>query len=494
MSKKKELQNRQIAQFALSRNYNSIGRANSDQLKKHLLDSLGSLFNSLMRPAIQKFVLQYGMMGENGKCEVPLIGTLPYDRAAQFYTALIRYPDFMDNFLGKEATCHPSDNIGPLLAASYYRPITGKDFLAALGIAYEIECRLVEEIPVMKEGIDHTLILAYSIVSSISRLFELSKEQTAHALGIAGCSVSPLVTSRASYTYEWKGFASSFVALGCVNTTLLAKQGMTGPIELFEGPKGFRDIFGMKLDFDWDKDQFELIRKCVLKSYNAEVHTQPAIEAALEIINRHRFSADDIERIDVTTFLTAYHITGSGLYGDRKTVKTKEQADHSLFYVVAVALLDGEIYPEQFEPERINRSDVQELLKKIFVHTQSPIHEPLSIAGILDPYTISYPDKVKAKVDITLTNGKKYGCEKEDYHGFFTRPLDWEIVVSKFRRLSSVSLESNIQDQIIGLVGDLENHDMSELLQLIAHGAGLSSPVSLNVKNRNGSNENIKMI
>jgi len=407
------------------------------------------------------------MIGENGTCKVPLINRLPYDRAAQFYTALIRYPDFMDNFLAKEATCHPSDSIGPLLAASQYRSVNGKDFLTAMAVAYEIECRLVEEIPVMKEGIDHTLMLAYSIVASTSRMFELSKEQTAHALGIAGCSISPLVTSRASYTYEWKGFASSYVALGCVNTTLLAKQGMTGPIALFEGPKGFKEIFGMKLNFDWSKDQFELICKCVLKSYNAEVHTQPAIEAALEIKGQHDFSVDDIERVDVTTFLTAYHITGSGLYGDRKTVKTKEQADHSLFYVIAVALLDNEIYPEQFEPERINRNDVQQLLQKVFVHTQSPIHEPISIAGMLDPNTISYPDKVKSKVEIKLSNGKKYTCEKEDYHGFYTRPLDWEIVVSKFNRLSAPFLTTDLQNQIIGMVQHLEDYDLSELIDLI---------------------------
>ena len=129
---------------------------------------------------------------------------------------------------------------------------------------------------------------------------------------------------------------------------------MTGPIALFEGPKGFKDIFGMKLEYDWSKENFELIKKCVLKEFNAEVHSQPTLEAALELKQQHNFSADDIEKIDVTTFLTAYHIIGSGTYGDRKIVETKEQADHSLFYLTAVLLLDGEIYPEQFETARIN--------------------------------------------------------------------------------------------------------------------------------------------
>jgi len=207
------------------------------------------------------------------------------------------------------------------------------------------------------------------MIGGLSRLFGLSKEQTAHALAIGGCSISPLVTSRASYTYEWKGFASSFDALNAINFSLLAKQGMTGPLALFEGPKGMADIFNMKLKYDWTKDRFELIQKCVLKSYNAEVHTQTAIECMLDIRRSNKFSPAEIERIDVTTFLTAYHITGSGSYGNRKEVETKEQADHSMFYLVAVAALDGEIYPAQFETERINRSDVQSLLQKVFVHT-----------------------------------------------------------------------------------------------------------------------------
>src|SRR3954467_5654500 len=120
------------------------------------------------------------------------------DRAAQFYTALIRYPDFMDNYMGKEATCHPSDNIGSLLSAAQFNNTSGKSFLTAMAIAYQIECRLVEEIPVMKEGIDHTLLLAYSMICGISKVIGLEREQMAHALGIAGCSISPMVTSRAS--------------------------------------------------------------------------------------------------------------------------------------------------------------------------------------------------------------------------------------------------------------------------------------------------------
>jgi 2-methylcitrate dehydratase len=465
----KELQNFKIARFALKSRYDGIGAPNIDQLKRHLLDALGSMIHASRKPAIQKLLRQLQVMGEGGNTKVPLIDGLPYDRAAQLYTALIRYPDFMDNFMGKEATCHPSDNIGPLLAAAQFRPTSGKDFLTAMAVAYQLECRLVLEIPVMKEGIDHTLLLGYSMTAGIARLLGLSEEQTAHALGITGTSISPMVTSRASYTYEWKGFASSMDALDCVNICFLAREGMTGPVAIFEGPKGFDEVFGMKLDYDWDKETFELIPRCVLKKFNVEVHSQATLEAVDELRKQNNIDPVTIESVELTTFLTAYHIIGSGAYGDRQIVETKEQADHSLFYAAAVLLLDGEVYPEQYETERIKRADVQKLLQKVKVNTGFPLHEPLVIAGVLDPYTLAYPDKMKTKVEISLKDGKTLKREQEDYHGFFTRPFSWEDTIQKFLRLSGGIVDKTTQDNLIATVRNLENlPDVSTLIELLA--------------------------
>jgi 2-methylcitrate dehydratase len=70
-----------------------------------------------------------------------------------------------------------------------------------------------------------------------------------------------------------------------------------------------------------------------------------------------------VESIDIEIFDVAYHIIGGGEEGTKTVVRTKEQADHSLPYIVAVALIDGNVLPEQYQPERILRSDVQDLLK-----------------------------------------------------------------------------------------------------------------------------------
>jgi 2-methylcitrate dehydratase len=466
---KKELQNYQIASFAIDSTYESIQPDTLDQLKKHLLDAIGSLLYAIPQPPIQKLLRQISFLDKSsGPCEVPSLKGTSFDRGAQLYTALIRYPDFMDNYMGKEATCHPSDNLGMLLSVAQIKNTSGREFLSAMAVCYEVECRLVEEIPVMIEGIDHTLFLAYSMISGAGKLIGLTRDQMAHALGIAGTSISPLVTSRASYTSEWKGLVSSLEAFNCMNILLLAKEGMTGPTALFEGPKGFNEIFKMKLDYDWKNESFELIRKCVLKEFNAEVHAQSTLEATLELRDEHDFKPADIEKIEITTFLTAYHIIGSGAYGDRTVVQTKEQADHSLFYLVAVLILDGEVYPEQFHPDRIREEDVQSLLQKIEVKTGLPLHKPIKIAGMLDPYTAAYPEKMKTKVEVLLKNGEKLTKEKEDYYGFFTRPLSWQSTIDKFKRLTSDLLSESDQEEIIQTVKTLEEEpDVRKLIRLL---------------------------
>lgn len=457
----------QIAKFALSRTFEDLKPGTVDQLKKHVLDSTASILHCLHRPTIKKLTDQITELSSCGNCKVPVVGKTSYDRGAQLYTALIRYPDFMDNYLGKEATCHPSDNIGALLAASQMVNVSGEDFLLAMAIGYEIECRLIEEIPVMIKGFDHTLLFAYSITAALSRLLNLSVDETANALAIAGCSFNPLVSCRASYTREWKGLMSSIVAFGCMNIVLQAKHGITGPTQIFEGNKGFSREIGMDLKYNWDEDHFDLIPKCILKSYNAEVHTQSLIEAALQLKQNHKINPGNIESVDITTFITAYHIVGGGEYGDRHTVFSKEQADHSLPYVISAALLDDQLYPEQFEESRINSEDVQQLLKKVKVDTKFHLHKPVKIAGFLDPYTEAYPNKLMGQVKIKMKSGEEYALQKEDYYGFHTRPMSWTDVKKKFKRLSNENADKELQQEIIDVISNLQKHKIKDFIKLI---------------------------
>jgi 2-methylcitrate dehydratase len=466
------LQTQQIAAFALG--HHELDAQVREQLKRHLLDSLGSLLFSLTQETPRMLKRQIGGLGEGGSCVVPGLGAVAMDRAAQWLTALVRYPDFMDNFLGQEATCHPSDNIGGLLAAGLAARSTGAEFLDAMAAAYQIECRLTDVFPVMKNGFDHTVLLAQSQTAGMGRLLGVSRDVLANALGITGCSFLSLASGRASYTPQWKGFASSLTAFGAANSLLLAAQGLTGPANLFEGPVGYEKALKMKLDHDWFTEGFDLIRFCVLKSYNAEVHAQSAIDALLHLQRDAQFAAADVERIEAIVFHTAFDIIGGGEYGDRHEVHSKEQADHSLPYLLAVALLDGRVYPGQFAPARLQSGDVQALLRKVSVDTILPGKSPHLVREQLDPLTRRYPQAMPVRIKVDLRNGRRLEAVQHDYPGFWTRPLGWAAVERKFRDLTTEVTSAN-QDRVISMVRNFEDADVPALVAALAEASSPSA-------------------
>src|SRR5438045_8430686 len=104
---KKEIpQTYKIAAFALNTDYKHLPDAVIDQLKKHLLDSVGSMIYASDAAPIKKLAKQIQTLSNGGQYQVPFLGKTSFDRSAKFYTAINRYPDFMDNFLGKESTFH----------------------------------------------------------------------------------------------------------------------------------------------------------------------------------------------------------------------------------------------------------------------------------------------------------------------------------------------------------------------------------------------------
>ena len=161
-----------------------------------------------------------------------------------------------------------------------------------------------------------------------------------------------------------------------------------------------------------------------LKRYNAEIHSQSVLEGTLELKKEYALSGEEVAQVEIEIFDVAYHIIGGGEEGDKTLVRTKEEADHSLPYLVAVALLDGQVMPEQYQSDRIRSQDVQSLLRK------SPIKPSAD-------YSRRFPDEMPCRITLTLRDGRRVAEEKQDYEGFRTRPMSWETVVKKFRNCVS---------------------------------------------------------
>jgi 2-methylcitrate dehydratase len=396
--------------------------------------------------------------GEVGPCTLIGGGRAPVDRATLVNASLVRYLDFMDNFLAPKQTGHPCDTFGPVLAASEAADLSGRDFLTCLAIGYQVFCRLLEEAPVQEAGFDHTVQLAYAVAAGTSRALGLSHDQTAHALAIVGASAQGLVITRAEYLSNWKGLQSADVGMSALTGVLLAREGITGPLQVLDGKEGFAKAFGQQVNVDWETEPLDIILRCSLKAHNSEVHTQPVMEATLALREQHQLwnHLSEIDRIEVEVFKQAYDITGAGEEaGNKYDVRSKEQADHSLPYLVAVALLDGEVTPHQFSRERIESNDVQQLLHKVRTLRD-------------DEFTRRYPKDTPVRVVIEMRDGRSLACEVNDWIGFYRRPMPEQEVRYKFDALTSSNMTAELRDSIVRLIGELEERRVSDLTALLS--------------------------
>jgi 2-methylcitrate dehydratase len=441
----------EIAEFATRASFDQLGARTRDELKIRVLDSLGCAIGALDAIPPEMVRAYVEEQDRDGKCTLINGGRARLDSAALYNAALVRYLDFNDSYLAKGETCHPSDNLGALLAAGEYANTSGRDLMAALAVAYQVQCRLSDEAPVRAKGFDHTVQGTYAATASIGKLLGLEKRELANAIAISATALNALRVTRTGSLSNWKGLAYPHMAADCIRNVLLARHGITGPLEVLEGKKGFIDVISGPFQVNWAAEDLDRVTRTVLKKYNAEVHSQTTIEATLQLRRRHHIAAADIQHIDVTVFDVAYHIIGGGEEGDKKIVSTKEQADHSLPYLVAVALLDGEVMPEQYTLSRINRSDVQTLIQKISVQ-----------AG--EEYSRRFPGEMPARVSISLRDGRSVEREVLAYPGSGAKPMSWDAAYAKFERLTSPFTSELERAEISNAIAHLENVKIADLM------------------------------
>ncbi|HEX6777806.1 MAG TPA: MmgE/PrpD family protein [Ktedonobacterales bacterium] len=440
----------QLAAFARRGRYEDISEEARQQLKIRIIDALGCAFGALEGPPIKMLRAQLDDFG--GKPLVSLIGggkTAP-DRAALYNSALVRYLDYNDSYIAKKETCHPSDNLGAVLAASEYAHQSGKEFLTALALAYQVQCRLSDVAPVRAKGFDHTTQGAYAVAAGVARALGLDKSGIANAVAISGTAYNALRVTRTGRLSNWKGLAYPDTAFGATHAAFLAMRGITGPLEVFEGNKGLMDAITGPFELDWSRENLEAVRRTSVKKYNAEFHSQSALEGVLELRAARQARPESIERVRIDIFDVAYHIIGGGEEGNKQQVRTKEEADHSLPYMVAVALLDGDVGPAQYLPERIVRDDVQQLLRRINIQPDESLSR-------------RFPAEMSCRIQISLKDGQTLNIEKQDYEGFYTRPMSWEQAVAKFERLAAPAADAAQRAAIIETVAHLETKDVEQL-------------------------------
>lgn len=429
------------------------GRARA-LLKRNVLDSIacaaGSLDGELI-PTIRQQTDEF-----SGVPTATLVGggRASVDQAAFFNAVLVRYPDLLDTYLTAGGLCHPADNFGAVLAVAEHTGAGGGDFLLALAIAYEVQCRFSAQVPVMARGLNHALQLSMSVAAGAAKLLGLDAEQTANAIAAAAADNVSLAAVHAEPVAHWKGISPAITGMRAVYTTMLARRGVTGPKALFEGPQGLTQLFEQPIDLRTDDRALACVEETYLKKYCALIHGQVVIDAVLAIRGDHALRGHDVARVDLEVFQGAYDFAGGGAYGDKSRPLTKEQADYNLKYLSAVALLDGGVGPGQLENERVRRDDVQDLLARVDVKPGADL-------------TSDYPRRTAARVRVVTRDGREFSREQADYEGSPTRPLSWERVVDKFAWLAEPFCGEALRADIVAAVDRLEDITVADLAGLL---------------------------
>lgn len=352
----------------------------------------------------------------------------------------MRYLDNNDYYIGRDPS-HTSGNLAPALAMAEREEVDGKQLILALVVAYEVQIRLCDfagHPNIWERGWHHATNMQFSSAVLASRLLGLSPGQTANAMAIAGSHNNTLAQSQRGNIPMMKASAEATIAKGGVEAALLAKNGLTGPEELFEGHLGWARCVAGKVDFEkllapFDKKHPRILDTC-MKPYAAEAMTMAPIQAAIDVMRNNNLDPAQIKSAVIKFPHYALHKPS---WDPKKfNPKDRETADHSFMYCTAVAMLDNACGPEQFTSEKLSSPVVRDLMAATKLVTDKAL-------------TKLWPYSAGGAAEVTLKSGKKYEsvCKYPPGHPK-NRCTDAE-VVAKFNRLSKGLLTDSQQREIL---------------------------------------------
>src|ERR1700704_4279240 len=442
----------QLADYACTLGYEDLSKEVVHEVKRRVIDSVGCALGAwneepcaIARKVASEFSAKHG---------ATIIGTshkAPPDWAAFATGCCIRYFDYNDTYLSKNPA-HPSDNISAALAIAERLGGNGRELITAIALAYEVQCRLCDAASITARGWDHVTYGAFSTALACARLMKLDPEKTRHAVNIAGVACAAMRQARVGELSHWKGVAFANAARHGVYSALLAGAGMTGPAPIFEGQMGFEKQLGVSLGKVGEKfvkypdakspeeGTAAMILKTSIKYWPAEYHSQSAIEAAL-FLRKEIPDVAQVKSMTIESHDASVDIIGSE--PEKWKPETRETADHSLPYITAIALIDGEVTNKQFESERFADRKIWKFLENVKVERNAEL-------------SAMYPDAVANIVHVDLADGRRL-TKRVDYPlGHAKNPLKDSQVEGKFRALVVPALGENGAQGIVDLVWKLD--------------------------------------
>ena len=412
--------------------YEDLPTAVVEKTKRVLLDTVGCALGAVDAEPVRFAQQAVFLQGGNPRSTLLGLGRkVSCDQAAFLNGMAIRYLDYNDY---ADPGGHPSINVAPALAVAEMRNMTGKDLILGIAIGHEVHLRLGESADggSLSRGWDlGTIMTNYSSAAVAAKLLGLTGIQIANAMAIAGAHGNTLAEVRRGAMLSGgemtpsKGTADPMSARNGTFAAMLAQEGMTYPLTIFEGVYGF----GKKVIGELQEDVLRKrtgdfrILKSGTKMWPCFFHGQAPIAAALEARGKG-LNAAEIESITVLLNESAYE-NQQAYKADEITVR--EQADHSVPYVVSRALLDGDVVVDDFEEHRFRERRAVDLLKKVTLR-----EEPALTSGD--------GEAEGAYIEVKLRSGAVLRAEVPHPPGSVQNPASDAALVKKFMSLAEKPL------------------------------------------------------
>ncbi|MGC8970141.1 MAG: MmgE/PrpD family protein [Conexivisphaera sp.] len=400
-----------IADYVQEVDYDRISSEVVHEVERRIVDSLANAAYS-SRSAAAGILRAAGASLPGAARTVDGMRLSP-DYASFYNTFLIRYLDFNDTYLSREPL-HPSDMLGGLLAVGAMVGATGRRLVEAAAVGYEVGVRLCDYSSLRARGFDHVLFLGVAEAAALSKMLGLDRERTKNAVSLALVPNVALRETRSGALSMWKAGAAADASRNAAFAALLAREGLTGPALPFSGRMGLVNVVLREVNEDAFRGLGEPrgILRTHIKEYPAEYHAQAAIEAALSMELE-----GEVEEVLVETYEAARTILADDQ--SKWAPRNRETADHSLPFMVAVALVERRFWLDSYD--LIGDPRVRDVVSKVKVVER-------------EDFTRMYPAKLPVRITVR-TNRGTYESYLELPRGHADRPMSDEELESKARAL-----------------------------------------------------------
>lgn len=441
---------RAFAEYTTSLRYEELPADVVHEVKRLLLDTLAC--------AVGGFHTDLGKIARSGArrarsehLPAHVLGTRDVstpELAAFANSCMVRALDFNDMVPGG----HPSDALGAVLAVADARHASGCELIPAVVATYEVFNALSAAVKDQETGWDQGWAISLAATCGAARLLGLPLEPVAHAVAIAATAHVSTRQTRAGQLSMWKGAAAPYAASEAIRTTLLAAEGMTGPTRAFDGRHGVFEQLTGRFDLPplgRGPGPYQIFRTR-LKYWPVEYYTQSAVWLAREL--REWAAVDQIEAIEVESYWACWSEVGSE--PEKWDPRTRETADHSLPYIMAVALRDGVVTPASFHPRAYLDPTLRPVMAKITVR-ENPA------------FTAAWPEKMTTQATAVRRGGERKTVRQDNPRGHRSNPMTDRDIEEKFGRLGEGLLTEEQLKAAIGACWALEREP--DVAALLAH-------------------------